>query len=163
MLGFLYILGAVYNQFLRHEDHTIYISTTNSTLSVKSMIADACQILGIFFWKQSYFALRRKGRAVIIKCSPFIKWVPVDHEMKTQLSFNIDQNMLNTDNSNEYYGVGMTEIKPTDKQLKAGLDDPSMSTINFNSDTSDSDDDEQSDSDDDRQSNSDDRQFILIK
>eukprot|EP01084_Bolivina_argentea_P269051 457146_1 len=61
------------------NDYVIYIPRTNSSISFQSIIASGFQIIAIFMWKQAivtYFN-NRKEKCVLIRYSPYIKWINI--------------------------------------------------------------------------------------
>eukprot|EP01084_Bolivina_argentea_P135425 238626_1 len=74
---------SIYFEFVANEedDYVIYLSLANNKLSFQSMLSSSARILAIFFLKQvylSYFS-SKKGRAAMLKYTPFIKWIGDDH------------------------------------------------------------------------------------
>ena len=77
----------VYEGYLlcfNHDDVSVELSQDLS-LSLKSLQFNAYQLLCIFSWKQTVFTWYRGKQCVLIKHSPYIKWIqPSNHQKDIQ-------------------------------------------------------------------------------
>eukprot|EP01083_Nonionella_stella_P147096 463594_1 len=81
-----FFLFAVSSQFLLkdEDDYKIIIQLTDGVniISTQSLMARSCQIIALFYWKQSYNVWKSKGRAVTISMGPKITWITATEQLQ---------------------------------------------------------------------------------
>ena len=112
-ISFFTLLAILWN-FLEnysHSNYEIYI-TEDISVSTLSLERSSSQILAIFFWKQMILSIIRKDRCVLIKYTPYHKWIDVENNgenVGNHVSINtIDD--LNFNGDEEDAEVQITEI-----------------------------------------------------
>lgn len=65
-------------EFIDTDDVIIRVKYVNLSISCMSMVGSSHQIISIFLWKQSILSWMKKGRCILIKYSPHIKWIEND-------------------------------------------------------------------------------------
>lgn len=62
------------------EDVRITIDGTHSVFSMNSLRTNAYRIIALFLWKQGFNAMKRRGRCISIRYSPFIEYQDINLE-----------------------------------------------------------------------------------
>eukprot|EP01083_Nonionella_stella_P013215 37255_1 len=85
MASFLSIM-AIDLQFLMkdEDDYKIEMELSDGVniISTQSLMARSCQIIALFYWKQSYNVWKSKGRAVTISMGPKITWITATEQLQ---------------------------------------------------------------------------------
>ena len=78
-----------YSLYFNHDHLSVELSE-NLSFSLKSVEVNSQQILCIFSWEQTVFTWYRKNRCVLIKYSPYIKWIQPNNHQKDIQDTNIE-------------------------------------------------------------------------
>ena len=102
------------SRYYENPKSIIHIKALNSSFSVVSVRAGALQILSIFIWKQVFLSIIKRNRCVLIKYSPYLRWVDKDQ------SGNVEEIQMTTIMDNKV--VSMHQMKNPPENMTGDID-----------------------------------------